>query len=133
MNIYNTLALIFISMSVGAVFTWIIAIKYPSQPVKDKIERDSIRDKLSAWYARRDWVCVEVIPDHPGFMGMPTRAIVIEGDHERVRLICGDSDITEGTKVKLRLRTDDEMRSGVWISVVDEFMALELETELQTA
>ena len=55
-------------------------------------------------------------------MGMPTRVVILESDKERVRLTWHRLNIVKGTHVILRLRTDDEMKNGFWISAADEVM-----------
>jgi len=106
------------SMAVG----WLIGIKHPAKDLREKIMAVGIRSQLSKWYLNRKWTCVEIINDYPGFMGLPMKAIILESDGERVRFGCYNDKFAKGAEVRLRLRTDEELRSGVWISAVDKFL-----------
>ena len=99
--------------------TWKIGRRFPTQAVREKIEAATIDNTIFKWYIGREWKCVDVIEGHPGFMGIPTRVVVLESDNERIKFCYGDK-IIKGTSVKLQPRKRNE--PGVWVSAVDEVM-----------
>jgi len=118
MNLQNAgvFAVVLLMISIAA---WINGTKHPSRTIKEKIGRDSIQDQLWAWYAGRKFICVETIDNYPGFMGLPIPAVILESNGERIRC---SGKIAKGTLVELHPRTDNELKNGVWISAIDQFL-----------
>src|ERR1035437_2277553 len=108
MNLGNLLLIVIVLLVVSFV-SWVIGIKHPSEMIKEKIRRDSIRDRLWGWYCGRKFVCVETTDNYSGFMGLPIPVVILESDGERIRC---SGKITKGTWVELRPRTDDELKNG---------------------
>ena len=99
---------------------WKIGRRFPTQAVREKIETETIDNTIIKWYgAGREWKCVDIIENHPGFMGIPTRVVVLENGNERIKF-CYCNDIVKGTSVKLQPRKRHE--PGVWVGAIDEVM-----------
>jgi len=118
----NILVIISCCLLTALPIVWALGTRHPAGYLKEKIKLDSIREHLSKWYAGYTWVCVETIEDYPGFMGLPMKVVILENKGQRILLGNFGNKIKKGSEVKLRLRSDEESRSGVWISAIDKFL-----------
>lgn len=109
---------IIIGFPLIAFVAWIIGRFKPFHFMERESEEIANQKLIEEWYVKRDmdWTCVkDEIEKHGGPFGFPARLLTFQNHYESVCFSDTDSffdKITVGTKVKFRLRTFGEGKSG---------------------
>jgi hypothetical protein len=89
----------------------------------DFAARCELRNHFYGWFAGMTWTCVSVSKEQHLHAGTLRIATIENSRGERIRLKCSDG-FSEGDKAILIPLTDDQLRSGYWISLADEALRI---------